>query len=322
MVRDRHDGALAELADGPRHQRARLAGRLQAGQIELRRDRARVAERFFRKALELEPDLVKAHSELIYIYGYPTPPPRAERRVPRLTELAPSTSRRRSSGASRAGWSGSPARPRPSLEQVRRRPTPTTASRGSPWPRCSAGSTATPTPTRPSPPSRPTTPRPAPSAPSSRSTAATRRRPRPSSPTRPEEPPRPGPAPRPAGVGPRRRHGGRRRLPRRRRRRARTTATPSSASPSALQHVGDPEAARYLDLSAGHERLGTLVQRRDPRLATTNPALIRELGAACAAVGRLPEARAWYNIAIRRNPLDTEAQQALYQIKNEKPPAS
>ncbi len=43
--------------------------RLREGQIERSRDRVRVAERHFLHALELNPRLIQAHRELIYIYG-------------------------------------------------------------------------------------------------------------------------------------------------------------------------------------------------------------------------------------------------------------
>jgi tetratricopeptide (TPR) repeat protein len=86
-----------------------------------------------------------------------------------------------------------------------------------------------------------------------------------------------------------------------------------------LRRVGSPEAAHYADLSAKHERLNGLVQRAAIPGSMTKPDLIKELGAACAAIGRLPEARSWYTLAIRFNTLDTEAQQALYRIKDDKP---
>jgi hypothetical protein len=41
---------------------------------------------------------------------------------------------------------------------------------------------------------------------------------------------------------------------------------------------------------------------------------MRRIGAACAAMDRYPEARAWYKLAIARDPLDSEAQQALFQL--------
>jgi hypothetical protein len=42
---------------------------------------------------------------------------------------------------------------------------------------------------------------------------------------------------------------------------------------------------------------------------------MRALGAACEAVHRLPEARAWYNLAVQANALDAEAQKALYRLR-------
>ena len=38
------------------------------------------------------------------------------------------------------------------------------------------------------------------------------------------------------------------------------------------------------------------------------------LGAACEAAGRLGEARAWYRLAIARDPLDEASQRALYRL--------
>jgi Flp pilus assembly protein TadD len=65
------------------------------------------------------------------------------------------------------------------------------------------------------------------------------------------------------------------------------------------------EKARKLDL------LEALVKRAASDKARENPHLALELGAACEAVGRIPEARAWYKVAINRDPLDIEAQKAM-----------
>jgi tetratricopeptide (TPR) repeat protein len=89
-----------------------------------------------------------------------------------------------------------------------------------------------------------------------------------------------------------------------------------------LQRLGDPEAKRYLEDSLRLERLETLVQRAVLSSSKKNIPLIRDLGAACAEVGRYPEARAWYQIAIAADPLDAEAQQALFKLKDAKPPTS
>jgi tetratricopeptide (TPR) repeat protein len=82
-----------------------------------------------------------------------------------------------------------------------------------------------------------------------------------------------------------------------------------------LQRANDPAAKKWLDLSGNLERVGTLVQRAAMPTNKNNPELVRELGAACVAAGRTPEARAWYQVAIRINPLDSQAQQALFKIK-------
>ena len=82
----------------------------------------------------------------------------------------------------------------------------------------------------------------------------------------------------------------------------------------ALQLNGDPTAATYLDQATKLDRLGSLVQRAATNANRADPQLARDLGAACAAVGRIPEARAWYGVAIARDPLDSKAQQALARL--------
>src|SRR5262249_21648999 len=47
-----------------------------------------------------------------------------------------------------------------------------------------------------------------------------------------------------------------------------------------------------------------------------DPRIPRQLGLACAAIGRDLEARAWLRLAVRRDPLDTESQKALYQLEH------
>ncbi len=70
MARDRVDDALAELAAVPDDHRLAAQARLQAGQLELRRNRTRIAEDHFRHAIRLQPKMCRAHSELIFILGY------------------------------------------------------------------------------------------------------------------------------------------------------------------------------------------------------------------------------------------------------------
>jgi Flp pilus assembly protein TadD len=70
IARGRTDSALAALDQVPHDHPMAAQARLMAGQIELRRHRARLAEGYFREAVRIDPGLVQAHRELIYIYGY------------------------------------------------------------------------------------------------------------------------------------------------------------------------------------------------------------------------------------------------------------
>jgi tetratricopeptide (TPR) repeat protein len=83
-----------------------------------------------------------------------------------------------------------------------------------------------------------------------------------------------------------------------------------------LRRLGAPDAPVFLDALAQIEKLSAVMQRAAVPGAGKNPELLRDLGSACAEVGRLPEARAWYALAIELDPLDTRAQQALYRLKD------
>jgi len=86
---------------------------------------------------------------------------------------------------------------------------------------------------------------------------------------------------------------------------------------NALTMVGDDKSAAPLrETAKNFELLNSLVQRGAIPNERENPRLLRDLGAACAAAGRDPEARGWYRLAIARDPLDIESQQALFQIDN------
>ena len=68
-ARKRTDEAIADLARVPDDHYMAAQARLLAGQVELRRDRLRFAEEAFRASVLIDPTLVQAHRELIYIYG-------------------------------------------------------------------------------------------------------------------------------------------------------------------------------------------------------------------------------------------------------------
>ena len=110
IANGRDDEALALLSQVPDDHVAAPQARLLAGQVELRRHRARFAERYLRQAIQLDPKLVQAHKEMIYILGFQL------RRADLNAEFlaSPSSricpSRTSSTGASCAPLSGSPQR--------------------------------------------------------------------------------------------------------------------------------------------------------------------------------------------------------------------
>ena len=89
----------------------------------------------------------------------------------------------------------------------------------------------------------------------------------------------------------------------------------------------DKSAAPFRDKVKQLELLNSLIQRAANPTEYGKPELIRELGAACAGLGRDAEARAWYKLAIATDPLDTVSQQALYRLapgpgRHPRPPES
>jgi tetratricopeptide (TPR) repeat protein len=84
---------------------------------------------------------------------------------------------------------------------------------------------------------------------------------------------------------------------------------------TALALVGDPAAAPFLRDSKAYDSLGALLTRAANPANHKDAALIRALGAACEAVHRIPEARAWYKLGVQNNPLDEKAQKALYRVE-------
>ncbi len=84
---------------------------------------------------------------------------------------------------------------------------------------------------------------------------------------------------------------------------------------AALERSGHHKAAEpYRQTAAKLDRLNSLVQRAAARGARNDASLMRQFGAACAALELNELARAWYKLAISSDPLDSESQQALYRL--------
>jgi predicted Zn-dependent protease len=84
---------------------------------------------------------------------------------------------------------------------------------------------------------------------------------------------------------------------------------------TALRLVGQDDAAQpYLDAASRHDELWRLVARAATAEGERDPKLPHQLGMACAAARRYPEARAWLMLAIQRDPLDAESQRTLFEL--------
>jgi tetratricopeptide (TPR) repeat protein len=75
------------------------------------------------------------------------------------------------------------------------------------------------------------------------------------------------------------------------------------------------EAAEALDRAKRLRALSALLDRAHGSDGRKDRTLPRQLGAACEAIGRLAEAKAWYQIAVNLDPLDDQAQQALFRLR-------
>ena len=85
----------------------------------------------------------------------------------------------------------------------------------------------------------------------------------------------------------------------------------------ALELAGQSKAAGpFRELAGKLDRLSTLIHRAALRKARQDATLLRQLGDACAALHRDPEARAWYEQAIALDFQDSEAQRALYRLRD------
>lgn len=84
-----------------------------------------------------------------------------------------------------------------------------------------------------------------------------------------------------------------------------------------LAALGETNEARsWQERAANLDKLATLVQKAAAPGAESDLALIRALALGCDSVGQTAEAKAWWNLVAARNPLDQEAQSALYRLNS------
>jgi len=84
---------------------------------------------------------------------------------------------------------------------------------------------------------------------------------------------------------------------------------------TALRETGQDKAAEpFLAQIRHYNAMPALVDRLLAAKAGTDADLQRRLGSLCEAIGRPSEARGWYRLATKSDPLDSEAQQALFRL--------
>jgi tetratricopeptide (TPR) repeat protein len=81
----------------------------------------------------------------------------------------------------------------------------------------------------------------------------------------------------------------------------------------ALERLGDPKGKEFIRIASLHD---ALTRKIKDSVATinTNAKIFDELGEICESLKRYAEARIWFQLAIRRDPTDGQAQTALVRI--------
>jgi tetratricopeptide (TPR) repeat protein len=79
------------------------------------------------------------------------------------------------------------------------------------------------------------------------------------------------------------------------------------------------EAKRYLDQVRLMDRLTGLLKVAGTESGINDPTMPSRLGAVCESLGRFDQAQVWYRLALVRDPLDSEAQSALFRIRQNLP---
>jgi tetratricopeptide (TPR) repeat protein len=85
---------------------------------------------------------------------------------------------------------------------------------------------------------------------------------------------------------------------------------------AALEQLRDWEGASSTQKQAEQWRhLTSLLQKSTVFQIRTDKTLLTQLGEACEALGQIPEARAWYRLALAQDPLDPAVQKSLYRVR-------
>jgi Flp pilus assembly protein TadD len=87
----------------------------------------------------------------------------------------------------------------------------------------------------------------------------------------------------------------------------------------ALRMAGDNRAAEpYLVAAANLDALQLLIANLVTETAVSDPELFHKLGAACEAIHRIPEARAWYGLSLTYKPSALKTRLALSRLIRER----
>lgn len=316
MVKGRQDEVLADLdAIDDTHPMAPQA-RLLAGQFELRRRRPRSAERYLKEAIRLDPKLVQAHKELIYIYGLLLRRSELNAEFRRLGELTPLTFDNAFHWCLTRNSVWEPKELTPELRAYLE------ADQDDRWARLALAENLRQVGERAEAARLlEALPRTDPEAVVVRARLALDR----NDDQALEEVLKDGPEDHPELA----RLRGRLALARRdvpaalKHFRAAYKAEPDHRDAvaglgQALSLSGDAAAAApYLAAAKEHDHFATLMQRAATDAGRKDRELWRALGAACEKIRRLPEAKAWYSLVITANPLDADAQKSIYRVQTQ-----
>jgi tetratricopeptide (TPR) repeat protein len=86
-----------------------------------------------------------------------------------------------------------------------------------------------------------------------------------------------------------------------------------------LKQLGDREAALIQGQLDQWHFLTTLLQKSKTFEIRTDKTLLTQLAETCAALNQIPEARAWYRLALAQDPLDAAIQKSLYLLRGRAP---